>query len=160
MSFNRTIYDEKAYKLKIDNNANFSNYRIFGSYAENNNQCNNYCDEYIDNNSVLSTKEPHDLSYNNIIDTESKLSWRNNKLTKYNDRKTIDNIKTYKKKDCECVNNQDTRFTHPLENYREMITINYNYTPVLHTNPLNKVQQINEKIGLNSRLYTKDTYSQ
>lgn len=160
MSFNRNSYDNKAYLLKSNSNSNFSNYHLFGSYAENNKQCNNYCNLYVDNNSVSTTKEPYDLSYKNIIDTESKLSWRNNKLSKHNERKKINDIKMFEKKDCECVNYQDTRFTHPLENYREMNTLNYNYTPILHVNPLNKIQQINEKLGLNSRLFTKDTYRQ
>ena len=83
MSFNRNIYDSKAYELKLNTNSNFSNYNIYGSYAEHTEPRSNYCSTTVDTNSTTTSKEPGDLSHTNIIDVESKLSWRNDKLSKH-----------------------------------------------------------------------------
>lgn len=158
MSFTRNMYDSEAYKLKMDRNNIYSSYNIFGAYAENKDQCASYSNSFGSNNSVSTVKAPLDLSRENIIDVDSMLSLRDNKLNKHNNVNTIESIKVYDKPECKYFSNEDTRFTHPVESYRELDTASYNYIPVLHIDPLKKIQLPDDKIGLNSRLYTKDTF--
>ena len=79
-------------------------------------------------------------------------------MSKDSNRNELPKLPKYNKKDCGCLTNHDTRFSHPIEYYRELNTLSYHYTPVLYIDPLRKVQKLNVKSGLNSRLYSKDTY--
>ena len=49
-------------------------------------------------------------------------------------------------------------FSHPIDNYRSMSLTDYYYQPFLFVNPQCHIQDINDKMGLNSRLYSKDMY--
>ena len=158
MSFTRNMYDSEAYKLKMDRTNIYSSYNIFGAYAENKERCASYSNSFPNNNSVSTVKESGDLSSEKIIDVDSLLSRRSNKLNKYNTINNMDKVKVYNKSECVYFANDDTRFTHPTESYRELDTSKYSYTPVLHLDPSKKFQELENKIGLNSRLHTKDTY--
>jgi hypothetical protein len=107
---------------------------------------------------VSLAKKINDLSFSDMADVESELSLRNNKLIKCNNNK-FKNFNVNNKCDCDNkLNAQDTRFTHPIDNYRSMSLLEYQYEPYLHVNPQCYIQDIYTRNGLNSRLYSKDMY--
>jgi hypothetical protein len=61
----------------------------------------------------------------------------------------------------ESMTNEDTRFTHPIQNYRELSTTQLVFTPYLHMNPQNVVAETNdfhtskERIGRSTRTMSK-----
>jgi hypothetical protein len=159
MSFNRTKYDQCAYNLEITRSTDPGNYRLFGSFAENANQCLSYDGPVGSKSDVSLAKEPLDLRFNNMAEVESELSWRNQLLTKCNDKKTVKEHTLYHKPTCsKKLVPEDTRFTHPLDNYRCLSLTNYQVEPYLHVNPQCHIQEINDLVGMNSRLFTKDNY--
>ena len=159
MSSNRTIYDSQAYNLQINRSIGPGDYRLFGSYAENINQCYSDSGPIGSKADVSIVKKSDDLSFTEMADVESQLSWRNHKLSKYNDNCRLNLIKVNNKNQCSTkLSAEDTRFTHPIDNYRGMSLLPYQYEPYLHINPQCHVQESHDRIGLNSRLYSKDMY--
>jgi hypothetical protein len=159
MSFNRTKYDSSAYKLEIDRSIKPGDYRIYGSYAENLNQCMAAFGPVGSKADVSITRDPKDLSYKDLSVTESNLSWRRKHLSKDNedclDLPVIPKLR-HKNICSKLLNIEDSRFTHPIDNYRCMSLTAYQYEPYLHINPQCHIQE--DRIGLNSRLYSKDMY--
>jgi hypothetical protein len=163
MAFSRPNYDSKdVYNLQIKRSIDENEYRLNPLFAENINPC------YVENGIVGSksdvslVREQTNLSNELMVDAESELSWRSRPLTKDNHNvNPFNKFKIINKKECNSKNSltpQDTRFTHPLDNYRSMSVFDYELTPYLHTNPQCYIQSIDDKIGLNSRLFAKDSY--
>ena len=161
MSFSRLIYDKEAYDLELKRSTNPGNYRLFGLFAENTNQCISY-DGPIGSKIDVSTVKPlNSLNNVDMIQLESDLSWRNHKNSKFNDNNIniIDKYNLVDKSNCSIdLIAQDTRFTHPINNYRSMSLTDYEMTPYLHVNPQSYIQTINDRHGLDSRNFTKDNY--
>jgi hypothetical protein len=161
MSFSRLKYDKEAYDLELKRSTIPGNYRLFGLFAENTNQCLSY-DGPIGSKIDVSTVKPlNSLNNVNMIELESDLSWRNHKNSKFND----DNVNITNKYNLIDKSNcsldliaEDTRFTHPVNNYRSMSTTEFEMTPYLHVNPQSYIQSINDRHGLDSRNFTKDNY--
>jgi hypothetical protein len=162
MSFNRTKYDNCAYDLQMGRSTAPGNYRLFGSFAENCDQCMSYDGPVGSKSDVSLAKKPLDLSFKDMAEVESKLSWRNQLLTKCNDNTTpLGTIELNHKPSCnKKLSGEDTRFTHPLDNYRCMSLTTYQVEPYLHVNPQCHVQESSDRIGMNSRLSVKDSYQQ
>ena len=158
MSFSRLNYDFDAYNLQMARNNNIENYRFLGEFAENVNQCYTNCNQAGAKTDVSSVRRGDDLSFAELAENESKLSWRNNKLSKSNNNNNISNKIVYNKPKCPCLFSEDTRFLYPIDNYRSMSLTSYQYTPFLITNPLDKVQKLKVKQGISSRLVSKDTF--
>jgi hypothetical protein len=159
MSSNRTIYDSEAYNLQINRSIGPGDYRLCESYAENNNQCFSDFGPIGSKSDVSLVKKDEDLYFNDMADVESQLSWRNHKLSKSNELPSFNTVKVNNKKDCNNkLTSEDTRFTHPIDDYRCMSLLAYQYEPHLHVNPQCHVQESYDRIGLNSRLYSKDMY--
>ena len=160
MSFNRTNYDFDAYNLQMDRNNNIEKYRFLGEFAENINQCYTNCNQAGSKTDVSSVRKADDLSFAELAENESNLSWRNNKLSKSNNKNNMSIKTVYNKRDCPCIFSEDTRFLNPIDNYRSMSLTSYQYTPFLITNPLNTVQKLKDKQGISSRIVSKDTFKQ
>ena len=158
MSFNRTKYDSSAYNLQMDRSIGPGDYRLFGSFAENNNQCFSSFGPVGAKSDVSLVKNFDDLTFTKMANVESNLSWRNHKLSKSNDNKEITTTLNHKKQCSKKLTIEDTRFTHPIDNYRSMSLTTYQYEPYLHVNPQCHIQESTDRIGLNSRLYSKDMY--
>jgi hypothetical protein len=159
MSFNRTKYDSTAYNLEINRSVGPGDYRLYGSFGENCNQCFSDFGPIGSKADVSLTKDLNDLTFGNMAVTESNLSWRSHKLSKDNCNPTIKNPPITHKKACSKVlTTEDTRFTHPIDNYRSMSLTSYQYEPYLPVNPQCHIQDIDDRVGLNSRLYSKDMY--
>lgn len=160
MSFNRIKYDNCAYDLQMGRSTAQGDYRLFAPFAENCNQCLSY-DGPIGNKADVSlVKKPMDLCFQEMTQTESELSWRSQLLTKCNDNNNpLGKHKIHHKPVCsKKLAPEDTRFTHPLDNYRSMSTTSFQVQPYLYINPQCHVQESGDRIGLNSRLQSKDTY--
>jgi hypothetical protein len=161
MSFNRLSYDQCAYDLKMDRSTLPGDYRLYGSYAENCNQCYAMDGPGNSKSDVSLARDGNDLSYTNMADIENQLSWRRKKLNECNDPPGQLDDKVLRNKPV-CSNKlipQDTRFTNPLDDYRGMSLTSYMVNPYLPINPQCVVQNNDDKYGLNSRLYVKDNCS-
>lgn len=160
MSFNRIRYDKSAYSLQMDRSKAPGDYRLFSSFAENCNQCLSYDGPIGSKSDVSLVKKPDDLSFESMAEIESQLSWRNQILSKNNNNlPSINNYTLYHKPSCNNkLTSEDTRFTHPIDNYRCMSLTGYHVEPYLHVNPQCHVQESGDRIGMNSRLYMKDSY--
>ena len=160
MAFSRLPYDKTAYELQIKRSTNEGTYRLFPSFGENKFPC-FASDGIIGSKSDVSlTRCQTNLNNENMIDAENKLSWRHKLLSKDNiDINPIEHVDVIHKQ--QCINKlspEDTRFTYPLDDYRCMSLWDYEYIPYLHVNPQCYIQEIDDKIGLNTRLYAKDIY--
>jgi hypothetical protein len=160
MSFNRTKYDKLAYELQMDRSTGELGYRLFGPFGENVNHCYSNNGPVGSKSDVSLARKQTDLEFGDVAQAESRLSWRNKKLNKYNDgTNPLEDTKLIHKSNCDnLVVSEDTRFTHPLDNYRGMSLTAYQMEPYLHVNPQCHIQSIFDKTGLNSRLSAKDNY--
>lgn len=160
MSFNRLRYDKCAYELQMNRSTDPGTYRLFGSFAENCNQCLSYNGPVGAKSDVSIAKKGLDLSFADMADAESQLSWRNQILTECNDNKNpIGKVKVNHKPVCtNKLISEDTRFTYPLDDYRCLSLTSYQIQPYLPVNPQCNIQESTDRIGLNSRLASKDTY--
>lgn len=160
MSWNRIKYEQCAYDLQMNRSTQPGDYRLYSAYAENCNQCISG-DGLIGSKSDVSlARENMDLSYTNLADVESQLSWRGRKLSDCNSAldKLPENKLVHKPACTNMLVSEDTRFTNPLDNYRGMSLTPYMLNPHLPINPQCVLQGIDEKVGLNSRLFVKDNY--
>lgn len=161
MSFSRLIYDKEAYDLELKRSTIPGDYRLFGLFAENTNQCFSYDGPIGSKVDVSTVKKPNSLNNTKMIQLESDLSWRNHKNSKSN-KNNINVLKKYNliNKDKCSLNliSEDTRFTHPINNYRGMSLTEYEMVPYLHINPQLYIQPIKDRYGLDSRNFIKDNY--
>jgi hypothetical protein len=158
MSFNRLTYDQCAYDLKMDRSTLPGDYRLYGSYAENCNQCYAMDGPGNSKSDVSLPRDANDLTYTNLADVENQLSWRRKKVDNCNEPpgKLDDNILRNKPVCSNKLIPQDTRFTNPLNDYRGMSLTSYMVNPYLPINLQCMVQNTDDKYGMNSRLYVKD----
>ena len=151
MSFSRILYDSNEYESTIKGSVNQGEYRLLKEFVENNNICfqpNGVVETNINPTSVENTN----IKFINIIENESILSNRSN-----NKKNTL--INPEKRNKCNTIYNEDSRFTHPLNNYREIESTKYSYTPFLYNNPQEHISPNTLRSGLSSRLYSKDTFN-
>lgn len=162
MSFNRIKYDNCAYDLHVGRSIGPGDYRLFGPSVENCDQCFSYDGPVGAKSDVSLVKGPSDLNWSSMAQTESELSWRSNLLTKCNDNKSpLDKqaMQVHHKPHCnKKLAPEDTRFTHPLDNFRSMSLTEHQVAPYLPVNPQCHVQESSDRIGMNSRLRSKDMY--
>jgi hypothetical protein len=160
MSFNRINYDECAYDLQMGRSTNPGSYRLFGLFAENPDQHYSADGPIGSKADVSLVRDKFDLSFKDMADTESMLSWRRQKLNKCNDPPpALDANKLHPKSDSSsALVSEDTRFTFPIDDFRSMSLTPYMVSPYLPINPQCIIQDIDDKVGLNSRLYLKDHY--
>lgn len=157
MSFNRTKYDECALNLDAKRSSDQLDYRIFGASAENCNQCINV-DGTLSRSGGSTSKKQEDLKWGEMADTESVLSWRHNQLSKCNDNNNNWSKRPLNHK-AVCSNKlvaEDTRFTHPLDDYRCMSLTDLMISPYLPVNSQCIIQE--DRTGLDTKLVAKDHY--
>jgi hypothetical protein len=161
MSFNRIKYDKCAYDLQMNRSVAPGDYRIYAPYAESCEPCFSDGGPVGSKSDVSLVKKSTDLCFKDMAQTESELSWRNQLLTKCNDNnQVLDSSKLEHKPSCSNkLTSEDTRFTNPIDNYRGMSLTSYMLEPYMSVNPQCYVQEINDRLGLNSRLHLKDLHS-
>lgn len=156
MAFSRITYDSCAYDLQMKRSTYQGDYRLFGNFAENENQCYSYNGPIGSKSDVSLIKQPTETYFGTMAEVESDLTWRNNKLHKCND-KTFNQFPVIDKPICSpSLTAEDTRFSNPIDNYRGMSLTNYMLSPYLFTNPQCYIQEINDLIGSNTRQDSKD----
>lgn len=160
MSFNRQSYDKGAYDLQNIRSTQPGDYRLFSSYAERLDSCFSYNGPPNSKADVSLVRKQTDLNNKNMAEVESNLSWRNHRLTKLNNNyNPLDEKKLINKNTCNNkLVSEDTRFTHPIDNYRAMSLTPYFYEPYVPINPQCHIQETYDRIGLNSRMKAKDSY--
>ena len=160
MSFNRTKYDKCAYELQMNRSTGELGYRVFAPYGENCNSCYSEAGPVGSKADVSLVREQTDMQSGENTQVESSLSWRNKILNRCNDSSNpLNNAKLIHKSNCnKLVVSEDTRFTHPIDNYRSMSLTEYQIEPYLHVNPQCYIQSNYDKTGLNSRNAVKDNY--
>ena len=157
MAFSRINYDKCTYDLKMNRSTQPGDYRLFESSVENKNACLSYGGPIGSKADVSVAKLNNQLEYDNMIDVDSKLSWRRQALNNCNNNNLNINIDVKHKSKCSLeLIAEDTRFTHPIDNYRAMDTSIYNYLPYLHVNPQDYYQE--DRLGTNTKLLIKDNY--
>ena len=163
MSFTRTKYDNEAYDLKIERTTGPGDYRLFFGNNENCEKCISY-DGPRNGKSDVSIADDGEINqWGSMTEVESHLTNRVNKLTDtniYGKNDHYKNIHVTNKNNCEKIlESEDTRFSFPLEAYRCMDLTAYHYSPFLHVNGQCEIQDDNDRIGLNSRIRVKDTFT-
>jgi hypothetical protein len=160
MAFSRNNYDSNAYNLQIKRSTDPLEYRLFGSFAENINSCLAPECSIGSKADVSLVREQTHLTNEEMTNVENALSWRSKILSKENtNTDPFSKFKLINKKQCSNkLSPEDTRFSYPLDNYRCMSVLEFELTPYLPVNPQCFIQSIDEKIGLNSRLFSKDNY--
>jgi hypothetical protein len=161
MSFNRPSYDKEAYDLQINRSTEPGNYRLYASFAERQDSCFSYNGPANAKSDVSLVRKQTDLNNNKMAQIESDLSWRNQKLSKTNNnRNPLDDSKLINKNVCDNkLVPEDTRFTHPIDNYRAMSLTPYFYEPYIPINLQCHIQDNHDRHGLDSRNAAKDAYT-
>ena len=158
MAFSRNNYDKSAYDLQIARSTTPGDYRLFAPFAENVNEAISYDGPVGSKSDVSLVRRPADLSFGDMAAVESELSWRSQVLKKSND-KPREKFTVYHKDDSnKKLISEDTRFTHPIDNYRGMSLTELMMQPYLYINSQCNTITHSDKIGLNSRLSAKDCF--
>lgn len=158
MSFTRLKYDNCACQEATARSVGPMHYRLFGGHVEHCNVCHSFTGPRNSKEDVSTTRENCELGHGSMIAVESELqnrvnpSSQCNKVGKNNGHKDHDaNIKH--KDNCGVfLDEQDTRFTHPLDHYRGMSIDRFEHLPI---DPQCNIFWDN---SINSRLVAKDTY--
>ena len=160
MSFNRIKYDKCAYELQMNRSTGEGDYRLYAPFAENCTQCFSETGPIGAKSDVSLVKKPMDLTFGDMAQAETQLSWRGQMLTKCNNNTNpFENATLNHKLDCPTgLNSEDTRFTHPIDNYRSLSLTGLMMEPYIHVNPQCYIQSNFDKTGLNSRNYVKDIH--
>jgi hypothetical protein len=161
MSFNRPSYDKEAYDLQINRSTQPGDYRLYAAFAERDDSCFSLNGPPNAKSDVSLVRQQTDLNNQNMAQIESDLSWRNQKLSKTNNNfNPLDDTKLINKNTCDNkLVSEDTRFTHPIDNYRAMSLTPYFYEPYIPVNPQCHIQETHDRMGLNSRMAAKDAFT-
>ena len=166
----RFFYDPKEQERFSKNITKSVDYNTEKLYGENPNIC--YSDEAARNGiSELSkpSNDDHSLNLGIKATTEDYLRNthielnsfnKNNEDWKNTELKNPNNCDESKK---EHMVNQDSRFSNPIINYRELSTTSYNLNPHLHMSPQDVVANNQDTYlnpGLGTRQYVKDNKEQ
>ena len=158
MSFTRLKYDNCACKEATTRSVGPMHYRLYGGQVENCDVCHSFTGHRNSREDVSTTREKCEAGHGSMVDVESQLQNRvnpssvcnsvgkNNSYTDFQaNLKHKDNCGSF-------LDEEDTRFTHPLNNYRGMSIDRFQYLPI---DPQCNIFNNN---AINSRLVAKDTY--
>ena len=162
MSFNRSSYDKCAYSLQLSRSVGPGDYNLYAGYGESCSECNPLYGP-INNKNAASSKKVGELGFGSLVDVESNLLNRVTPLNNCNqnlNKNICAETKVYNKPTCNRkIEALDTRFSHPLDNYRGMTTINYQFAPYLHVNPQSNIQCDDARHGESTRINIKENYT-
>lgn len=145
--FTRSNYDPAELQMRDATVKNTNDYVMNLTSAENTNAC--YAPAGA-RNTVSQLSRP--LTNEGFLDFGSKVEIENKLLNRHLPLNSFDRTnKDYTKVNVaspntcgsvvENLTNEDSRFTHPITDFREMKTDAYNFTPYLHMNPQNVVNE-------------------
>ena len=159
MSFTRSMYDSCACNQSTQRSIAPMNYRLYEGPYENCNQCFSSCGPYNATNEASSVNRQCDKNGRGTqVEVESILTNRVKQSTDCTDvscdQSCFNNLpKTYNKPNCKGnIQSEESRFTHPIDNYRGMSIDRFQYLPI---DPQCNIY-CNDSID--TRLLAKDTY--
>lgn len=161
MAFSRTKYDECQHQLQIKRSTSVGDYHLFAPAHESCNRCYSYHGPVGSQGDVSMPRKNCMLNLGDKAEAESHLT---NRVIPENNCNGVGSNQGYLKFQSNnvhadrCnpkVNALDTRFSHPLDAYRGMNTMEYQFEPYLHTNPQCQVWNRPE---VYSRFISRDTY--
>ena len=137
--FTRHHYDTNEMQLFNKANTNTISYVLNETATENMSAC--YAPVgFINSQSQISRPMTTEnmLDLGTKVDIETKLQNRHKELNSFErTNKDYEKVSINTPSDCntkENITNEDSRFTNPIVNYREMNTIDYSFTPYLFIN--------------------------
>jgi len=153
LKFTRSKYDLSELEQLDAQNLNKTNYMLNIDAHENKSSC--YPNSDIRNSVSQISKPISDgkLNLYSKADIESKLQNRHvelNSIDKLNN--DFNKVKINNPTNCNVesyIGYEDTRFTHPIESYRELNTMEYKFSPYLHINPQNVMAENNYWMNIN-----------
>ena len=163
-TFTRRKYDDRELEMNDASSAEPSNYATNLVSREHPNFCYN-----IESRSGNDVNQP--LNSNGRLNFELKADVENKLQNRHVTNNNVDRTnKDYTKVELSSLNtcstsnsefNSDTRFTHPITDFRGMYTANYNFTPYLHVNPQDVILKNKDflspnRLGVSSRYETKE----
>jgi hypothetical protein len=159
MSFTRSMYDGCACNQSTNMSVASMDYRLYGGQYENCKPCFANCGPYNAENTASTVGKPNSLNtYGNVVQIDSILTNRVKPLSDCNevpcDPKCFKNLpKVFNKGNCgPFLDSQDTRFTHPIDNFRGMGVDRFQYLPI------DAQCNIYSNEAINTRQLAKDTY--
>lgn len=158
MSFTRLMYDNCACKEATERSVGPMHYRLFGGQVENCDVCHSYSGHRNSREDVSTTRDNCELGHGSMVQVESELQNRVNPRSVCNkaaaNKGYVKHTPELKHKDkCgDFLDEEDTRFTHPIDNYRGISVDRFQYLPI---DPQCNIFWNN---SINSRLVAKDTY--
>ena len=165
-TFTRTLYDKAEHEMYDSSVKNTNEWIMDSNLQENNSACfANDGARHGESELARPLNEDGKLNISEKVNVESLLQNRhldNNSFKRTN--KDYAEVKLNTPSVCgnmkENMNNADTRFTHPLINYRGMYTAPYNFTPYLHMNPQDVLIQNDDvmspnRFGTSTRIEAK-----
>ena len=162
MAFSRTKYDQCQYEQQIKRSTDVGSYRFFAPANESCEQCYSLTGPIGSRADVSVGRNNNDLDLGLKTDAESHLTNRVLQTDQCNTRGKNDSYKSLSNKmshlnNCKSkLNTVDTRFTHPIDSFRGMNTIEYNFNPHLHIDAQCNTRDFIK--GTSSRLVAKDTF--
>jgi hypothetical protein len=165
LKFTRKNYDNSIMEQNDAQSFNVNNYMLNVNAHENTNFC--YTDSEIRNSNSQVSRPINNgvMDLGAKVDIETKLQNRHVELNSI-ERLNEDYLKTNVSVPPTCVQEEnngynDTRFSEPIENYREMNTLEYKFSPYLPVNPQNVVVENDgwmfgiNRGGVSSRYYSR-----
>ena len=163
MSFNRIKQDKCTYDQKIKRSVSYGDYRLFPESNVHCNPCLSFSGGVRNSREDVSTvRDRTDIAFGEMAEVESHLQNRVNPLTECN-KSASDNKhrekKVYHKEQCSMkILTDDTRFTHPLDNYRGLSLTEFHLTPYLHVSKQENIQHDEHRTGFDSRNYVRRNF--
>ena len=163
MSFTRSMYDGCACAQYTDRSVAPMDYRLYEGQYINCKACFAGCGPYNAENTASTLEKPTSTEgYGDVVQIDSILNNRVKPLSDCNgvpcDTKCFKNLpKVFNKPNCsEIRESEDTRFTHPLQNYRGMKQDTSQYP--FNYLPIDAQCNIYADEAINTRQLAKDTY--
>jgi hypothetical protein len=156
MSFTRVFYDPDDFSDKQSASSNYINYRIFPEFAEVKSKCIPVFGPTSNSSSYDSMNKLPDLE--SIKNVESKLTRRSVPLTR-DDKgsQDIPSMNPIPYCNMASLTGEDTRFTHPIDDYRSISATEYYMQPYMPVNPQDTITQM-VLSGNSSRIAAKDSF--
>ena len=158
MSFTRLRYDDCACKEANERSVGPMHYRLFGGQVENCDVCYSNTGHRNSREDVSTTRAGCELGHGSMVEVESELQNRVNPNSNCNkaaaNKGYVDHeVKLKHKDNCgKFLDEEDTRFSHPIDNYRGMNIDRFEHLPI------DPQCNIFWNKSINSRLVAKDTY--
>ncbi|VVU94930.1 hypothetical protein CPAV1605_655 [seawater metagenome] len=159
MSFTRSMYDGCSCRQSTDMSVAPMNYRLYDGQYVNCKPCFATCSPYNAENTASTLEKPGTTNgYGDVVQIDSIL---NNRVKPFSEcdevpcnTKCFKNLpNVYNKASCApFLESQDTRFTHPLHNYRGMQIDRFQYLPI------DAQCNIYANEAINTRQLARDTY--